>query len=286
MQLANGSEVVVRPIGPDDAPLLQAFVRRLSARSRRFRFFVALAELSAAQLDRFVNVDPDRGLALVALSGRQEGTAIVAEARYALAQEDDNAEFAIAVADDFQRRGLGEAPREAPSGDCLAPRRAATVRRDQERQSRDACLRRAARFPAPGQPGGPERGCRQHGLVDRSILIRVRPLRDPQRLRRKECDMIGVFVTFRYGDNFDERAVRKIAETARVRFEGMPGLRSKAFTLNSGKREAANFYVWDSEEAAKAFFTDELLERVAGLYGVRPSIEFVQIATLVENIRP
>ena len=35
--------------------------------------------------------------------------------------------------------------------------------------------------------------------------------------------MIGVFVTFRYGGNFDERAVRKIAETARVRFEGMPG---------------------------------------------------------------
>ena len=53
--------------------------------------------------------------------------------------------------------------------------------------------------------------------------------------------MIGVFVTFRYGDDFDERAVRKIAQNARVRFEGMPGLRSKAFTLNAGKREAANF---------------------------------------------
>lgn len=97
--------------------------------------------------------------------------------------------------------------------------------------------------------------------------------------------MIGVFVTFRYGDNFEEHAVRKIAETARARFEGMPGLRSKAFTLNSEKREAVNFYVWDSEDAAKAFFTDELLERVTGLYGVRPSVEFVQIATLVENTR-
>ena len=97
--------------------------------------------------------------------------------------------------------------------------------------------------------------------------------------------MIGVFVTFRYGDNFDERAVRKIAEIARARFEGMPGLRSKAFTLNSGKREATNFYVWESEDAAKAFFTDELLEGVTGLYGVRPTIEFVQIATLVENVR-
>ena len=97
--------------------------------------------------------------------------------------------------------------------------------------------------------------------------------------------MIGVFVTFRYGDNFNEQAVRKIAETARGRFEGMPGLRSKAFTLNSGKREATNFYVWDSEDAAKAFFTDQLLERVTSLYGVRPSVEFVQIVTLVENNR-
>ena len=95
--------------------------------------------------------------------------------------------------------------------------------------------------------------------------------------------MIGVFITFHYGDDFDEEGVRKIAETARGRFEGMPGLRSKAFTINSGKREATNFYVWDSADAAKTFFTDELVERITGLYGVRPSVEFVRIATLVEN---
>jgi hypothetical protein len=98
--------------------------------------------------------------------------------------------------------------------------------------------------------------------------------------------MIGVFVAFRYAGQFDEQAVRKIAEAARARFEGMPGLRSKAFTVNPAKREAVNFYIWDSEEAAKAFFTDAILERVTGLYGVRPSVEFVQIAALVENARP
>ena len=97
--------------------------------------------------------------------------------------------------------------------------------------------------------------------------------------------MIGVFVTFRYADHFAEQAVWKIAETARTKFAGMPGLRSKAFTVNSGKREATNFYIWDSEDAARAFFTDALLERVTSLYGVRPSVEFVQIATLVENAR-
>jgi heme-degrading monooxygenase HmoA len=97
--------------------------------------------------------------------------------------------------------------------------------------------------------------------------------------------MIGVVVTFRFGDHFDEQAIRKIADTARARFEGMPGLRSKAFTFNPTRREAVNFYVWNSEDAAKAFFTDQLLERVTGLYGVRPTVEFVQIATLVENTR-
>jgi heme-degrading monooxygenase HmoA len=97
--------------------------------------------------------------------------------------------------------------------------------------------------------------------------------------------MIGVFVTFRYEGNFDETAVRKVAATARKRFEGMPGLRSKAFTINSKKREATNFYVWESEDLARAFFNDELIQRVTGLYGVRPTVEYVQIAELVENAR-
>jgi hypothetical protein len=95
--------------------------------------------------------------------------------------------------------------------------------------------------------------------------------------------MIGVLVTLRYGDEFDAQAVQKIAETARVRFAGMPGLRSKAFTFNAAKREAMNFYIWDSEDAAKAFFTDQLLDRLSGLYGVRPTLEFMHIAALVEN---
>ena len=47
--------------------------------------------------------------------------------------------------------------------------------------------------------------------------------------------MIGLFVTFRYGYTFDERAAQKVAGTARARFEGMPGQRSKAFTLNFRK---------------------------------------------------
>jgi heme-degrading monooxygenase HmoA len=97
--------------------------------------------------------------------------------------------------------------------------------------------------------------------------------------------MIGVIVMFRYGNDFSEEAVRKIAETARPRFEGMPGLRSKTFTFDPVKREATNFYVWDSEDAARKFFTEQTIERVTGVYGVRPTVQYVQIASLVDNTK-
>jgi hypothetical protein len=55
------------------------------------------------------------------------------------------------------------------------------------------------------------------------------------------------------------------------------------FTFDEKQQRATNFYVWDSAEAAEAFFTDELRERVTGLYGVPPGIEFVEIAQIVDN---
>ncbi|HET6172704.1 MAG TPA: hypothetical protein VFD90_08865 [Gaiellales bacterium] len=95
--------------------------------------------------------------------------------------------------------------------------------------------------------------------------------------------MIGVFVTFRYEDGVDAAAVTRIAETAGERFRGMPGLRNKFFTVDSQAGEARNFYVWESEDAARAFFTPELTELVTGLYGVPPDISYVEIAELVDN---
>jgi hypothetical protein len=102
---------------------------------------------------------------------------------------------------------------------------------------------------------------------------------------RKETAMIAVFVTFRYGSEFDEARVRKIADGARAKFEGMPGLRHKIFTVQPEKREATNCYLWDSEATARAFFTDQLVAGVTSLYGVRPTIEYAQVAAAVENAR-
>ena len=95
--------------------------------------------------------------------------------------------------------------------------------------------------------------------------------------------MIGVILTFSYSDDFDEQVVRRIADSAHYRFKGMAGLRSKVFTVNPNKRKVINIYVWDSEEAAKAFFSLTQLNRIAAHYKAPMNMEFVQIAALVEN---
>jgi hypothetical protein len=95
--------------------------------------------------------------------------------------------------------------------------------------------------------------------------------------------MTAVLVTFRFESGFSEARVRQVAEAAREKFEGMPGLRSKTFTIDPASREALNFYVWESEEAAKSFFSPQILDRVTELYGVRPIVQFLNVAALVDN---
>jgi hypothetical protein len=95
--------------------------------------------------------------------------------------------------------------------------------------------------------------------------------------------VIGVNVTFDYDGDFDRERVVGVADQARAMFEGMPGLRLKFFTFDEKLQRARNFYVWESQEAAERFFTEELRDRVTGLYGVAPDIEFFEIAQVVDN---
>ena len=95
--------------------------------------------------------------------------------------------------------------------------------------------------------------------------------------------MIAVFVTFEYHEDFDRKRILGIAVNAKGTFAGMPGLRQKAFTVDDENRSARNVYLWESEEAARAFFTPKLAERIKGLYGVAARIEFAEVAALVDN---
>ena len=103
LTLSDGSRVLVRPIAPEDRDELVAGFERLSPESRYRRFFGPMNRLSERELDRLTRVDHHDHEALVALeegSGRGVGVA-----RFVRIQEDE-AEPAIVVADDWQRLGL------------------------------------------------------------------------------------------------------------------------------------------------------------------------------------
>jgi hypothetical protein len=100
-----------------------------------------------------------------------------------------------------------------------------------------------------------------------------------------EASITGVYVTFQYDGDFDRSRVEQVAQRARSMFEGMPGLQFKFFTFDEKAQRAVNFYVWEPDGAAERFFTEELRERVTTLYGVKPSVNFVEIAQIVDNSR-
>jgi acetyltransferase len=113
LQLADGREVVLRPVLALDAAAEQDFVRALSPATRLRRFHVGLQELPPSLLRAMTEVDHDDHVALVAeaFDGDDEDTPrIVADARYVRGPRDapcHEAEFAIAVADEWQGVGLG-----------------------------------------------------------------------------------------------------------------------------------------------------------------------------------
>jgi hypothetical protein len=90
-------------------------------------------------------------------------------------------------------------------------------------------------------------------------------------------------VEFQYGDDFDRAHLADTAREERGRFEGLPQLRLKAFTIDEENRRATNVYLWESEDAARGFFNDQLVDMVTGLYGVRPTLTFVEVAELIDN---
>jgi acetyltransferase len=104
----DGSRVLVRPVHPQDLELVRTFVRELSPESRYNRFHGALAELSPRMARWATHVDYDRHLALIAVVYRDGREVQVGAARYVVQGDGETAEFAVAVADAWQGRGVGE----------------------------------------------------------------------------------------------------------------------------------------------------------------------------------
>jgi GNAT superfamily N-acetyltransferase len=107
-RLRDGERIEIRPIRPEDRDDLAAGVRELSPESRYRRFLGATAELSERHLRYLTEVDHHDHEALVAVeAGTEHGVGV---ARFVRSSEDPEvAEIAVAVADPWQRRGVGTA---------------------------------------------------------------------------------------------------------------------------------------------------------------------------------
>lgn len=107
--LRDGRPVMIRPILPEDAPLLQEGFKRLSSQTIYMRFLEAFRELSDKQAHELANVDYRQQMAFVGAVEEDGQECLVFSARYAVADlcQPGVAEAAIVVRDDYQRRGLG-----------------------------------------------------------------------------------------------------------------------------------------------------------------------------------
>jgi acetyltransferase len=105
--LADDQRVTVRPIKPEDADMVQEFVRSMSDESRYYRFMDTIRELSPSMLVRFTQIDYDREIALVATIEKDGKETEIGVARYVANPDGETVEFALAVADDWQKHGVG-----------------------------------------------------------------------------------------------------------------------------------------------------------------------------------
>ena len=106
----DGTPFTLRPIRPEDEPLIVEFHHHLSDRSVYYRYFHPLKLDARVAHERLITkcfIDYDRELALVAEYADEHGRHIAGIARMVRNHANEGAEVAFIVADKYQNRGLG-----------------------------------------------------------------------------------------------------------------------------------------------------------------------------------
>ncbi|HXP04895.1 MAG TPA: bifunctional acetate--CoA ligase family protein/GNAT family N-acetyltransferase [Stellaceae bacterium] len=99
----DGTSIALRPVRPDDEPLLQDLFAHMSHEDQRLRFFAPMRELSHPLAARLSQIDYDREMALIA----QHDGATIGIVRYFADPDRLRAEYAVAVRSDWKGRGVG-----------------------------------------------------------------------------------------------------------------------------------------------------------------------------------
>ncbi len=109
VQVGDDLELFVRPIRPTDEPKMRDLFYSFSKNTVFYRFFSFLTAMPHEKLKKFVNVDYEDEMALVAAIKKGGEEDIIGSTRYYVDKSTGLAEFAIEIRDDFQNRGVGTA---------------------------------------------------------------------------------------------------------------------------------------------------------------------------------
>ena len=106
-QLSDGTEVILRPIRPEDEPAEHEMLSSLSQESLRTRFFSTIKDISHEWLILFCNIDYDRHMAIVAEVEEKGKKKMIGVARLIMNQDMTSGEVAFLVQDRYQGKHLG-----------------------------------------------------------------------------------------------------------------------------------------------------------------------------------
>jgi acyl-CoA hydrolase/RimJ/RimL family protein N-acetyltransferase len=103
----TGLQLFLRPVKITDEPLLKDFFYSLSDRSLHRRFMSWRTDIPHERLQDFVIIDYTREVSIVAVTGSRENEIIVGLGQYGIDEATHTAECAVAVRDDYQKKGIG-----------------------------------------------------------------------------------------------------------------------------------------------------------------------------------
>jgi GNAT superfamily N-acetyltransferase len=103
----DGTRFELRPIEADDYPLLLSFVRRLSFRTRYFRYGRGTFQTGEDELRRLCSPDPARMVQLLVFHRSNEHRSVVGSGRIVYEPGQKQCELTLTVSDSWQRRGVG-----------------------------------------------------------------------------------------------------------------------------------------------------------------------------------
>jgi len=105
IEVKDGRRVLVRPIRPEDEPLIHEFLRHVTLEDLRLRFFVPMKQFSHEFIARLTQLDYARAMAFVAFD--EPGKEMVGVVRIHSDSIYENGEYAILLRSDLKGRGLG-----------------------------------------------------------------------------------------------------------------------------------------------------------------------------------